>query len=578
MFLFRFRPPGLFNNARVAALCCVAGIFLSLSTPFAHEGHEDDDATRSALASSTYPRVSAQSELYELVGIVRGERLSIYLDHFATNEPVADAKVKVAIGDAQPVDAEVTENGIYTISFPRLTRTGSVEVVFSITATSGDDLLVGPLTLPSDTEPSDAAASSIGAVSSSWISSIPWPIRHPIALILITFALGVLFGHLHRSGRFVPAMATGAAAAGILVILVVVAVSGNDHDRSGSIARTTTGAATSDAPRQLPDGTAFVAKPTQRLLEVRTAAAKTETVRPAVNLIGRVIGDPNRTSVVQSIHGGRVIPLEGGIPRIGQSVSKGDVLVKIDPYLPLADRTTISEKTGEIEQLIAVAETRLRRLRPLAEGNAVPRSQVTDIEAELAGLRLRREAIRNARTEPELLRAPTDGVIAVAKVVPGQVVQPQDMLFQVVDPKALWVEALVYGTVDATSLAEATAVGTSGQTMPLAFRGFSRALQHQASIVHFAISEPPPDLSVGQPVTVVAKSGAPITGIIVPRDAVVRSGNGEAIVRLHVEAERFEPRPVRTQPFDATRVVAAAGVTEGERVVTRGADLINQIR
>ena len=459
----------------------------------------------------------------------------------------------------------------------RSARSGSIEIVFSVTAATGDDLLVGPLTLPSDTEPSDAAASSIGAVSSSWISSIPWPIRHPIALILITFALGVLFGHLHRSGRFVPAMATGAAAAGILVILVVVASSGNDH-RSGSAARNTAGAGMSDAPRQLPDGTAFVAKPTQRLLEVRTAAAKTETVRPAVNLIGRVIGDPNRTSVVQSIHGGRVIPLEGGIPRIGQSVSKGDVLVKIDPYLPLADRTTISEKTGEIEQLIAVAETRLRRLRPLAEGNAVPRSQVTDIEAELAGLRLRREAIRNARTEPELLRAPTDGVIAVAKVVPGQVVQPQDMLFQVVDPKAFWVEALIYGTVDASSLADATAIATGGQTMPLAFRGFSRALQHHASLVHFAVSEPPPALSIGQPVTVVAKSGAPVTGIVVPREAVVRSGNGEAIVWLHVEPERFEPRPVRTQPFDATRVVVAAGVTEGERVVTRGADLINQIR
>jgi RND family efflux transporter MFP subunit len=301
-------------------------------------------------------------------------------------------------------------------------------------------------------------------------------------------------------------------------------------------------------------------------------------VRPAVNLIGRVIGDPNRTSVVQSIHGGRVIPLEGGVPRIGQSVSKGDVLAQIEPYLPLADRTTISEKTGEIEQLIAVAETKLRRLRPLAEGNAVPRSQVTDIEAELAGLRLRREAIRNTRTEPELLRAPTDGVITVAKVVPGQVVQPQDMLFQVVDPKAFWVEALVYGTVDASSLADATAVATGGQTMPLAFRGFSRALQHHASLVQFAVSDPPPDLSIGQPVTVVAKSGAPMSGIVFSRDAVVRSGNGEAIVWLHVEPERFEPRPVRTQPFDATRVVVAAGVTEGERVVTRGADLINQIR
>jgi cobalt-zinc-cadmium efflux system membrane fusion protein len=577
MLLFRFCPPGLFHNARVAALCCVASIFLSLSAPFAHEGHEHDDATRSALASSTYPRVTAHSELYEVVGIVRGERLSIYLDHFATNESVSDAKVKVAIGDAEPVDAEPTENGIYTISFPRSARTGSVEVVFSVTATSGDDLLAGSLTLPSDTEATDDAASSIGAVS-LWIATIAGPIRHPIVLILITFGLGALFGHLHRSGRFAAAIATGAAAAGVLAIPVVVALSGNDHDHSSSAARTTMGAAISDAPRRLPDGTAFVAKPTQRLLEVRTAAVKPETVRPAVNLIGRVIGDPNRTSVVQSIHGGRVISLEGGLPRIGQSVSKGDVLVQVDPYLPLADRTTISEKTGEIEQLIAVAEARLRRMRPLAEGNAVPRSQVIDTETELAGLRLRREAIRNTRTEPELLRAPTDGVIAVAKVVPGQVVQPQDMLFQIVDPKAFWVEALVYGTVDATSLADATAVGTGGQTMPLAFRGFSRALQHHASLVHFAVSDPPPDLSVGQPVTVVAKSGAPMAGIVVPREAVVRSGNGEAIVWLHVEPERFEPRPVRTQPFDATRLVVAAGLTEGERIVIRGADLINQVR
>ena len=125
MFLFRFCPPGLFHNARVAALCCVAGIFLSLSTPFAHEGHEDDDATRSALASSTYPRVSAHSELYELVGIVRGERLSIYLDHVATNEPIADAKVKVAIADAEPVDAASAEKGVYTTSFPRSARSGA---------------------------------------------------------------------------------------------------------------------------------------------------------------------------------------------------------------------------------------------------------------------------------------------------------------------------------------------------------------------------------------------------------------------------------------------------------------------
>ena len=228
--------------------------------------------------------------------------------------------------------------------------------------------------------------------------------------------------------------------------------------------------------------------------------------------------------------------------------------------------------------MIAVVETRLRRLRPLAEGNAVPRSQITDAETELEGLRRRREAIRNARTEPELLRAPTDGVIAVAKVVPGQVVQPQDTLFQIVDPKGVWVEALAYGEIDPTSLAGATAVTTGGQTMALSYQGFSRALQQHASIVHFVVSDPPNNVSIGQPVTVLATSGTPITGFIVPRDAVVRSSNGEAVVWVRLDAERFEPKPVRTQPFDATRVIVSAGLAEGDRIVVRGAELINQIR
>jgi cobalt-zinc-cadmium efflux system membrane fusion protein len=572
MVTFRLVPLGLLSSVRLATLFCVAAVLGLPSSSFAHEGHDHDDAARAALASSTYPRVVAQSELYEIAGILRGDRLSIYLDRFGTNEPVTDAKVTVTIGAADPIEAEAAENGVYTMPFPRLVQPGAVEIIFNIAAPGGDDLLVGPLTLPQEANSGGIAAQSPG---SAWIASLPSPIRNPIVLASVAFALGILFGQLQRRGRSAPAMATAAAAAGVLLLMVAVALSDNGQ---GGAVPAAAGAGMSDAPRRLGDGTAFVAKPTQRLLEVRTVAAQPEMVRPAVNLIGRVIGDPNRTSVVQSIQGGRVVPLEGGLPRIGQSVRNGDVLAQIDPHIPLADRTTISEKTGEIEQLIAIAETKLRRLRPLAEGNAVPRSQVTDIETELAGLRLRREAIRNARTEPELLRAPTDGVIALAKVVPGQVVQAQDILFQIVDPGGLWVEALVYGVVDPTSLADATAVGTGRQAMPLAFRGFSRALQQHASLVHFAVIDPPPDLSVSQPVTVMAKSGAPTTGIVVQRDAVVRNSNGEAIVWLHVEPERFEARPVRTQPFDATRLIVAAGASDGERIVVRGADLINQVR
>jgi RND family efflux transporter MFP subunit len=551
-----------------ALFCAVVFCLLSLFAGHAHEGHSHDgDAAKAALAATAYPRTTAQSELYEIVGIVKDKRLTVYIDRFTSNEPVTDARLKVTIGDGEPIDALPTENGGYVVPISDLPSAGSVEVVFTIDAKAGEDLLVGSLSNP--------ATATAASTPSRWIASLPLPMRNPAVLALAAFALGVLFGRFQLSGRVVPAVATGAA---IIVVLVVMIVVVSDADpATGNTAPAAQQTTLSDAPRRLADGTAFVAKPTQRLLDVRTIPAIAETARPTVNLIGRVIGDPNRSSVIQSIHGGRVIPLESGLPRIGQHVRKGDVLAQVDPYLPLADRTTILEKTGEIEQLIAVAEARVRRLRPLAERGAVPMSQVTDAELELEGLRARREVIRNTRTEPELLRAPTDGVIAAAKVVPGQVVQAQDILFQIIDPKGYWVEALVYGQIDPKSLSDATAIA-AGQSIPLTFRGVSPALQQHASIVHFAIAEPPAGLSVGQPVTVVAKSGAPVSGLVVPRGSVVRSANGEMVVWLHIDAERFEARPVRTTPVDGARLLVAAGLAENERVVIRAADLINQIR
>src|SRR5262249_29398075 len=95
MLAVRSRPLGLLSSIRLATLVCAVAALLGLPASLAHEGHEHDDAARAALASSTFPRVVAQSELYEIIGILRDDRLSVYLDRFATNEPVTDAKVKV---------------------------------------------------------------------------------------------------------------------------------------------------------------------------------------------------------------------------------------------------------------------------------------------------------------------------------------------------------------------------------------------------------------------------------------------------------------------------------------------------
>ena len=555
---------GLVRTVLVVVLLALTG-----QEAHAHGGEDHSHGDQPVTAVTTaQPRVSAQSGTYELVGILQGERLTIYLDRFADNAPVTDANMEVLVGD-ETVTAERRPDGTYAVGSQRFAGSGTVELAFAVTGKDGDDLLTGTLALPDRAPPVAAPAQRSPLQEALRLFS---RIDHPVILIA-GIVLGVLVGFVFRARRLVPMAA--------LALLTVLALTGAAFAHEDENQGTTTAAAqpASDAPRRLPDGSVFVPKPTQRLLEVRTTVSKPETAERAYNLIGRVISDPNRSGLVQSINGGRVIAPEAGLPQLGKAVRKGEVLASVEPALPAADRATLAEKAGDIEQQIALVEAKLQRLRRLAASGTAPAAQVTDAEIELDSLKRRREIIRETRAAPEVLRAPIDGVIASARVVAGQVVQAQDVLFQIVDPKALWVEALVFGEIDPASIGEATGTATDGKSMRLAYKGWSRALQQQATVVQFAILDPPPSISVGQPLTVLAKrKGQTLAGIVLPRDAVVRGGNGEAIVWRHAEPERFEARPVRTEALDAARLIILAGVGNGERIVVRGAELVNQIR
>ncbi len=555
---------------RVMAPCALA-VLCNTAPLAAHEGH-DHGAKAAPVVSTTSPRLALHSDAYELVGVLRGNRLTLFLDRYASNEPVTDAAVAVTIGTGGEVAAEVAADGTYTWSSPISYGAGPLELVVAITHASGDDLLIGTLERPMATSPS--VAGPVPAALQGQNLSIAG--RQVPVLYLATgaaLAFGLLFGAgLRGSGR--------AASAIALIALVALASpdaarahEGHDH---GEAAKTLMPAG--DTPRRLADGSVFAPKPTQRLLDIRTQVTKPEEARRTVAWTGRVIADPNRSGQVQSITGGRIVAPESGLPRLGQQVRRGDILASVEQAVPQADRTTIAERVGEIEQQIAMVEAKLKRSRGLAERAIAPQSQVIDAEIELAGLMRRREIVGRIRIEPEVLRAPLDGVVSAVRVVAGQVVGSQDIVFQIVDPGGLWVEALAYADAELSQLGSASALLPNGQPLALSFRGFGRALQQQATLVQFAIDNEAGPVAVGQPVRVTAQSGASVSGIIVPRDAVVRGGNGEALVWRHTDPERFEARAVRTEPFDATRLVIRAGIAAGERIVVRGAEHLNQIR
>ena len=206
------------------------------------------------------------------------------------------------------------------------------------------------------------------------------------------------------------------------------------------------------------------------------------------------------------------------------------------------------------------------------------RGTLEDAELEITNLQQRLAGLRAAKLQPEILTAPINGAVSVSRVVAGQVVGAQDVLFQIVDPSSLWVEALLFDQLDSGAIVDASAVTSGGMTMRLSYRGRGRALQAQAVQIQFAVLEPPANVAVGLPVTVIARKAEPVRGLLLPRDAVVRGAAGETIVWHQIEPERFVARQVRVEPFDGAQVLVTGGIASRDRIVVHGAETLSQVR
>jgi membrane fusion protein, heavy metal efflux system len=335
---------------------------------------------------------------------------------------------------------------------------------------------------------------------------------------------------------------------------------------------------------RLPDGSVNVPKIAQRRMAIRTVLAPEAEAAATVEMPGRVVMDPNASGRVQAAHGGRVEPGPKGLPVAGQPVKRGDVLAYVrhhaEPYALGAQQAQLAELRAQRQ----LAEQRVQRLEGL-EGT-VPLKEIEAARSEATSLAVRERSIGGSLVAREALTAPVSGVIARADIVVGQVIEPRDVLFEVVDPARLLVEATTADATVANRVAGASLQGVPEVTLRLL--GVSRSLRDGVLPLTFAVnpakldtalpSLPSLPLAIGQPVTVIAQSKERIKGVVLPAQAVVRSPSNEPIVWIKSGAERFIPQSVQFRPLDASTVVVTQGLGADNRVVVQGAPLIAQIR
>jgi hypothetical protein len=216
------------------------------------------------------------------------------------------------------------------------------------------------------------------------------------------------------------------------------------------------------------------------------------------------------------------------------------------------------------------------RLKELAD--TVPRKDIEAAENEAQSLAARIAALGTGVAPREALVAPVSGVIASAHVVAGQVVDARELLFEIVDPARLRIEALAFDAAIAKDIGSAS-IAIGAARVPLKFIGAARSLREQALPLVFRAEGPAlAALAVGQPVRVFVQSKAQVQGIAVPVASLMRNPANQTIVWVKTAPERFEPRVVTTAPLDGVRVAVTLGLQAGDRVATQGATLINQVR
>ena len=330
-----------------------------------------------------------------------------------------------------------------------------------------------------------------------------------------------------------------------------------------------------------------------------TARVGAGDLQPAVEVSGQVETPPGGFAELSAPIAGRVLAPAAGLPRPGQRVKRGQLLVSLAPT-PASPEAAARAKLAvvEAEARHAAAATALARAQRLMKDQAVSKRELEEAERELS---VSREAVRAARDAQALflgaksgrggggwrLTAPLAGELVTVRAQPGAAVTAGQVLFQIVDARELWIRARVaeqeasrlnlqanaaYRIAGLTQWTELPAGGPQAQRVEVTVSPAVDPVSRTVDVI-YALRDPDPRLRVGGLVRVSLPVGEPFAGLVIPRTAVL-DDVGRATVYVQLDGEHFLERPVRLGPVAAGRVGGVSGLSAGERVVVKGAHLV----
>lgn len=321
------------------------------------------------------------------------------------------------------------------------------------------------------------------------------------------------------------------------------------------------------------------------------APARRQALAPTVWVAGEIQADPDRVVEVAAKVAGLLETVEF---REGDRVTEGQVLATIRaPGLGgmRADQASLQARAASARANLARLETLAQRGMAAQQELAAARAEASALQAEAAAAGQRLQALglgKDGKPTGFALRAPRAGVVTRRGVVAGQAVLAEQAIATIVDLDEVWFVARVFEhTLDRVELGAAAEVRLNA--LPDArFTGAIAYIAPQTDpgartiVARIPLANPAQRLRLGlfgaATIAVPDPDGRPPGAevLAVPREAVTDVGGQPALFVRRGDGA-FELHRVVLGASAPGLVEIAAGLDEGEDVVTRGAFTLKSV-
>ncbi|MBV2133179.1 hypothetical protein KRX52_10230 [Pseudomonas sp. MAP12] len=132
----------------------------------AGEGHDHGEAPATPTGQAL-PRFAATSDTFELVGVLDGHDLTLWLDHAADNSPVEGASLELEIGGVK-VEAEQHEAGEFEAELAEEPEEGEVAIKAKVVVGQRTELLSGDLDIHHEEHAEESASGASWGTYGAW--------------------------------------------------------------------------------------------------------------------------------------------------------------------------------------------------------------------------------------------------------------------------------------------------------------------------------------------------------------------------------------------------------------------------